>query len=79
MVKDCKSKIKIGDEFGSLTVTAFHERKNGHVYWVVKCKCGNNKVVTTTNLLNGSTHSCGCISKDLFREARLPFCMGRKG
>lgn len=57
-----KSRVKPNDEFGLLTVKKFSHRRKGHVYWLVKCKCGNTKEVSSTNLLNNSVKSCGCMS-----------------
>jgi hypothetical protein len=31
--------------------------------FLCKCECGNKKIVMLSNLKNGSTKSCGCISK----------------
>lgn len=33
-------------------------------YWKCKCDCGNIITVRGTNLRNGKTKSCGCLSKE---------------
>lgn len=54
----------IGQIFGKLTVK---ERATpvgqNPVKYLTVCECGNSKLVCSSNLLNGSTQSCGCINK----------------
>ena len=38
--------------------------------WECKCDCGNIVYVTSNNLRNGNTHSCGCIKKEMLRNKR---------
>lgn len=38
--------------------------KNGAIYWECLCDCGNIVEITTSNLLNGHTKSCGCLRID---------------
>lgn len=55
-----------GSRFGRLTVI---ERANDHidpqgrriVYWLCRCTCGNEVVVSGASLRRGSTFSCGCL------------------
>ena len=48
--------------FGHLTVIEeTTQRKNGQIVWKCKCKCGNTCFITSANLINGFTKSCGCI------------------
>lgn len=54
-----KSKIKIGDRYGKLTVVEQVENP-GMSKWRCVCDCGTEKVVFGTNLVNGRTKSCGC-------------------
>lgn len=50
--------VEAGARYGRLTVL---ERTNGHQSLApVRCECGTEKGVKVTNLLNGSTKSCGC-------------------
>jgi len=69
-----------GQRFGKLVVTKFSERKNGVTYWECKCDCGNNSIVSYTNLTQGSTRSCGCrrfikdkdiVSSNTYQEKKL--------
>jgi hypothetical protein len=57
-----KPEVHIGDKFGMLTVEEYGGYdSHGNPYWVVRCDCGNTKVVRGADLLNGNTTSCGCI------------------
>ena len=51
-------------KFGRLTVinntaNTAHDRK-----WQCKCDCGNEIIVTTSNLKSGNTRSCGCLNTE---------------
>ena len=69
-----------GQRFGRLTVIKYlHERKypNGHgthSLYLCKCDCGNEKIVTETNLESNSVKSCGCYR----REFQVPDFIGKK-
>lgn len=55
-----------GKQFGYLTVLNKSEKRNasGHVYWNCKCICGNEKLISSARLKQG-TETCGCRYKDL--------------
>lgn len=43
-----------GKKYGKLTVIKFIERKDTSYYWLCKCECGNEKIVTASkNILVG--------------------------
>lgn len=53
-------------KFGKLTVLKQGEdyvsRGGVHIaQWICRCDCGNEKVVSSPNLISGRTKSCGCI------------------
>ena len=63
-----------GQRFGRLVVIeragsyVSPDRKQTHSLWLCVCDCGN---ITTTRgglLRNGTTKSCGCLSRDVARE-----------
>ena len=55
----------IGQKFGRLTVIKRSRTdKFGHILWLCKCECGNEKEVISSNLIRGYTQSCGCIQKE---------------
>ena len=62
----------IGERFGRLTVIDYdHMGKGGNSYWLCKCDCGNNTVVSKCHLKDGHTRSCGCYSIELSTERLL--------
>lgn len=56
-----------GMKFGELTVLRKSDEyaiENGHIkreQWVCRCSCGNETTVRRSNLVGGSTKSCGCL------------------
>jgi len=54
----------LGRVFGRLTVLEQLANKNNKRMWLCKCKCGNDKIVQTSSLLNRSTMSCGCLKHE---------------
>ena len=50
-----------GRQFGNLTAIKPLGTYNHTVLWECKCKCGNIKQATSSNLLSGQTRSCGCL------------------
>lgn len=67
-------RVQIGKSFGRLTVIDLipGQRRVGQrrifARAVVRCECGTTKSIQKTNLLNGSTTSCGCLAKELTTE-----------
>lgn len=62
MSKSCgcrNTKNLIGKRFGYLTVIAKGKQKGK---WLVRCECGTEKEVFNSNLVQGTTKSCGCKS-----------------
>lgn len=54
--------------FGKLTVIDFAGYKKGKyhssAYWLCHCDCGNEKEIAASQLLSGTTNSCGCLHKE---------------
>ena len=45
--------------------------KDGHVRWLCRCDCGNEKIVQSNNLTRtNGTKSCGCLRKDASAKRR---------
>lgn len=60
MTLDLKNK-----RFGKLVaIEPCGKSKNGAILWRCLCDCGNETVVTSSNLNSGSTMSCGCLYHD---------------
>lgn len=55
----------LNKRFGMLFVDSFAYTKNMRCYWNCKCDCGNETIVTSSSLINGSTKSCGCYRSDV--------------
>lgn len=58
-----------GQKFGRLTVIQRvakpKERKSKEAFWLCKCDCGNERIVSGYEIRSGNTKSCGCYHKDL--------------
>lgn len=69
----------IGKKFGRLTVIdKGHTDKNGHIYWICKCECGNIKEVSGSSLKEGKTQSCGCLHSEITSALKLIDITGQK-
>ena len=54
----------IGKTFNELTATKrVGINPKGHVLYEFKCSCGNTKVIVGSQVANGRTKSCGCLTK----------------
>lgn len=53
----------VGQKFNKLTVLSLHHRdaKSRTFYWLCRCDCGNEHIVSGKALKNGSIKSCGCL------------------
>lgn len=67
-----------GSKFGRLTVVALSHKRGNHKYWRCRCECGNEKLVSGTNLKNGHAKSCGCYNKELIKERNFQDLTGQK-
>jgi len=65
----------VGKTFGRLTVLEYAgtAKELGRVgsmnYWKCRCSCGNITIVGQTELQNKDSQSCGCLQKELAKEA----------
>ena len=61
-----------GQRFGKLTVigryTGERFTKGGAAYWVCKCDCGKEHIVSGSNVRRGNVRSCGCVFVDIARK-----------
>ena len=51
----------IGTRYGKLTIIARAENQGKKVRWLCECDCGNQSIVQSGHLKNGSIKSCGCV------------------
>lgn len=65
-----KSVDLIGQRFGRLVVIEKSEKRDsgGNVFWLCKCDCGKDTLVSTHSLKIGHCKSCGCYKIDVNRE-----------
>lgn len=57
--------INSGDVFTRLTVTSIESSEGRGRVIVCRCECGNEVKAMPSNLKNGATKSCGCLSREL--------------
>lgn len=73
----CRTRTKdlFGQQFGRLTAVYPTEKRSGvgHIFWYCVCSCGNEKLVTSNNLVSGHIVSCGCYHRDVGRAAMLQY------
>ena len=68
-----------GKRFGALLVlrpVPRSQNPSGHAGWLVRCDCGNEKIVNAQGLRDGYITSCGCIRKSSSR-AKINRDIGR--
>ena len=51
----------IGQRFGKIKVLSFSRIKNHNAMWTCYCDCGRIKEIKGSNLIRGTTKSCGCL------------------
>lgn len=71
-----------GQVFHYLTVQKEYDKSQdttikGGVHWTCLCKCGNNAIISTSQLKKGTTKSCGCLKASKIEAAKLDF-IGQK-
>jgi len=59
----------IGKKFGRLLVIGEADGRSKASYWLVRCDCGVEKVVSGNNIKRGLTKSCGCTARDWTRTS----------
>lgn len=58
-----------GSVFGSLTVLSLGRLKGNGAWWICQCKCGKQKEIRSSDLIQGKTNSCGCEQKHRLSKA----------
>ena len=58
-----------GRKFNRLTVIEYdHSDKHYNSYWLCKCECGKETIVTAGRLRSNHTKSCGCYMRERSKE-----------
>ena len=66
------SKIDMtGTVWGRLTVISPAANEGNHTRWLCRCSCGEEKIVRTNSLRTGLVRSCGCLMRELARDANI--------
>lgn len=68
-------KDRTGEKYGRLTFLSIdhvHVSKGGErrPYWLMICECGNHRIGSATDVVNGHTQSCGCLHKEATSKAK---------
>jgi hypothetical protein len=58
----------LGKKFGRLLVKDFVDLINSRSRWLCICDCGNEKIISRTNLINAHVMSCGCLRAETARK-----------
>lgn len=51
----------VGKKFGKLTAIKRVDKKGSHLYYLFKCDCGNEKIISKESVVRGEISSCGCL------------------
>lgn len=70
---DIRERDISGERFGQLTAIRYDHRGSYRSYWLCKCKCGKECIVSRQNLVSGKTQSCGHLRSDSVRMTRGHF------
>ncbi len=54
-----------GQVFGRITIISLNSKYRGQLVWNCKCSCGNYCAINGLGLRNGTTSSCGCLSREI--------------
>ena len=59
-----------GMKFGRLTVIERRgQNKLRHAVWLCRCECGNEKLISSKDLKEKNTNSCGCLRREIAKES----------
>lgn len=60
-----------GKRFGKLVaIRPHHKDSRGEYFWLCKCDCGNETIVSGYKLRSGNTKSCGCLQNEMRGQSR---------
>ena len=72
MPKNNKPELQPGEKYNRLTIVSFHHSdKRWRKWYLVKCDCGNEKVIMGSSMTSGNTKSCGCLAKEVKANKRI--------
>lgn len=59
-----KTLVLAAQGFGRWTALAWAGRRGSQVLWLCRCACGTERAVLRRNLRNGTSQSCGCLTRE---------------
>ncbi len=69
-----------GQRFGRLLVlTRAPKSPRGRAHWICRCDCGARSIVPSHHLRDGSSQSCGCLSRERITALHLRHGHARNG
>ena len=72
----------VGNRYGALTVLSRAPKpenaKSTSAFWLCKCDCGNEKIISGNVLKQGKARSCGCLTSKLLTESHSEDLTGKK-
>lgn len=60
-----------GFQFGSLTVLQLGKSNGNGAVWLCQCKCGTQKEIRSSDMVQGKINSCGCEHKKRIADANV--------
>lgn len=54
-----------GQQFGRWTVLTRGPNQGRHICWLCQCVCGIQRIVSSTNLVQARSTSCGCLHREI--------------
>ena len=73
IVDDYRLRDITGEKFGHLTAIRYDHKGPYRTYWLCRCDCGKDCIVSRQNLTSGKTQSCGHLRGDSERITRGKF------
>lgn len=74
-----KVKDLTGQRFGRWTaIECTGRNKSGGAMWLCRCDCGTVRVIDGRSLRDGTSKSCGCLSKELSKNRKTNYKHGGK-
>ena len=68
-----------GGRFGRWRVVERAQSRAGSAYWKCECECGSVAEVRASSLVNGKSTSCGCLTREKYKQRVGPKCSNWKG
>jgi hypothetical protein len=59
-----KLEISVGSKYDRWTIEEEKPSVNGRRFVIVKCECGNERLVNLQSIIRGSSKSCGCLNNE---------------